>query len=150
MAAHVAAQIIAAVEARLSSIADVHLVPLHAIPDADLPAILIMNIEDESVEIIGGGPMSERHRLSFEVWPVVASSASGFSTAAGEIRAAVESALLATRAAARLDGLCRPGLTRTSASFDTDADSLSKPVGGWNLKFNCVYQLSTDAPDTPI
>lgn len=149
MPAHVAAQIIAAVEARLASIADVHLVPLHAIPEADLPAILIQNIEDEA-EIIGKGPMSERHRLSFEVWPVVAASASGFSTAAGNIRADVESALLASRTAAQLDGLCRPGLSRPSASFETDADSLSKPVGGWNLKFNCVYQLSTDAPDTPI
>jgi len=149
MGAHVATQILAAVEARLSSIADVHFVPLHAVPDTSLPAILIRNIEDEA-EVIGTGPTKERHRLSFEVWPVVTATAAGVALAAGEIRTAVEHALLATKAAAQLDGLCRPGLTRPSATFETDADSLSKPVGGWNLKFNCVYQLSTDAPDTPI
>lgn len=149
MAAHVAAQILAAVEARLDSLADVYLVPLHAVPETTLPAIIIQNIEDDA-EIIGNGPMKEKHRLTFEVWPVVAASPSGFSAAAGEIRAEVEKALLATKADAQLDGLCRPGLTRISASFETDADSLSKPVGGWNLKFTCVYQLSTDAPDTPI
>jgi hypothetical protein len=146
---HVASQILAAVEARLASIADVYLVPLHAVPDASLPAILIQNIEDDA-ESIGSAPMKEKHRLSFEVWPVVSSSPAGFSEAAGELRSDVEKALLATKADAQLDGLCRPGLVRTSASFETDADSLSKPVGGWNLKFNCVYQLSTDAPDTPI
>lgn len=149
MAEHVAAQILGAVESRLQAIAPVHFVPLHAIQGDSLPAIVVQNIEDES-DGFGTGPIAEKHRLSFEVWPLVMASGATFRSEAGVIRAAVEQALLATKNDVQLGGISRPGLSRPSAAFSVDADSIGKPVGGWVLKFTCVYQLSTDAPDTPI
>lgn len=147
---HIASQILAAVETRLSAVATVHYVPVHVIQAGSLPAIIIQDIEDETGQSIGPGPLNETHRLSFEVFGVVAHSASGFATVAGDLRASIESALLAAINDIRLGGLCRPGLSRPSAQFRVDADSLQVPVGGWALKFQCVYQLKTDAPDTPI
>lgn len=149
MSQHVASKIIAAVETRLSAIAPVSVLPLHLIPLEDLPAIVIEDIEDETLEQLGPGPLNERHAVSFEVFGVVATG-SGFGVTAGELRTQIEQALLGTTNDVRLGGLCRPGLRREGASFRVDSESLQKPVGGWSMKFQCAYQLKTDAPDVAI
>jgi hypothetical protein len=149
MSQHAASHIIDAVEARLATIAPVSVLPLHLIPIEDLPAIVIADIEDETVEQLGPGPLSERHVVSFEVFGVVATG-SGFGVTAGELRTQIELALLGTANDVRLGGLCRPGLRREGASFRVDSESLQKPVGGWSMKFQCAYQLKTDAPDVAI
>ena len=87
--------------------------------------------------------------LSFTLFGCVAAT-TGFQAVAGTLRTDIEKALLATLNDIRLGGLCRPGLSRPSAAFRVEADTLEKPVGGWVLKFTCVYQLKTDAPDTAI
>lgn len=150
MAAHVASQIIAAVGSRLASVADVYYVPLAAVPIDNLPAIIVQDIDDETAQALGKGPVQEQHRLSFELFGVVAHAESGFQTEAGELRASIELALMAAADDISLDGLCKPGLRRIGAEFRVDAESLQKPVGGWAMKFNCVYSLKTDAPDTAI
>ena len=149
MSQHVASQIIAAVETRLAAVASVHIVPLFAVPLENLPAILIEDIEDETTQALGPGPVQEIHRLSFEIFGCIA-AVSGFQTTAGTLRTDIEKALLAATNDVRLDGLCRPGLSRISAVFRHDAESLQKPVGGWSMKFVCTYQLKTDAPDIAI
>lgn len=149
MSQHVASQILAAIESRLAAVAPVYLLPVHAVALADLPGIFVESVEDETDEQLGRGPMQERHTLSFELFGCVAAT-SGFSALAGTLRAEIEKALLGTQNDIRLGGLCRPGLSRPAATFRVDADSLEKPVGGWVLKFTCVYQLKTDAPDTAI
>lgn len=149
MSQHVASQILAAVESRLSAIAPVYIVPLSSIPIDNLPAIVIENIEDETVSQIGRGPLAEKHQLRFEVFGAVVATG-GFQVFAGQLRTGIEQALLGTPSAIVLDGLSRPGLKRTAADFRHDAESLQKPVGGWSMKFECVYQLSTDAPDVAI
>jgi len=149
MSQHVASQIIAAVEARLAPVASVAIMPLYAIPLEILPAIVIENIEDETLQQIGPGPMHETHRLIFEVFGCSAAT-TGFHTVAGVLRTDIEKALLAASNDIRLGGLCRPGLKRSAALFRYDAESLQKPVGGWAMKFECVYQLKTDAPDIAI
>lgn len=149
MSQHVASQIIAAIESKLASVASVHLLPVHAVQLSALPGIFIESIEDETVEALGPGPIQERHVLSFELFGCIAAT-SGFQVTAGTLRADIEKALLTAINDVRLGGLCRPGLSRPSAVFRVDAESLEKPVGGWVLKYNCVYQLKTDAPDIAI
>lgn len=146
---HVADQILAAVESRLAPVGTVHFLPYHAVPVEDLPAIFVEDVEDETAEELGPGPKTERHRISFTVFGCVA-AVSGFRGAAGTLRSQIEAALLGAINDVRLGGLARPGLSRPSADFRVDAETLQKPVGGWALKFNCAYQLKTDAPDTPI
>ena len=149
MTQHVASQILAALESRLASVAPVYLLPVHAVALADLPGIFVEAVEDETDEQLGRGPLQERHTLSFSLFGCVAAT-TGFQAVAGTLRTDIEKALLATLNDIRLGGLCRPGLSRPSAAFRVETDTLEKPVGGWVLKFTCVYQLKTDAPDTAI
>lgn len=149
MSQHVSSQILAALESRLASVAPVYLLPVHAVALADLPGIFVEAVEDETDEQLGRGPVQERHTLSFDLFGCVAAT-TGFQAVAGTLRTAIEKALLGSINDIRLGGLCRPGLSRPSASFRVDTDTLEKPVGGWVLKFTCVYQLKTDAPDTAI
>ena len=149
MSAHVSSQIISAVVSRLSAVATVHVVPLHSVPIETLPAIVIENIEDETVEALGPGPVSERHGMSFEVFGLVAAT-SGMVVTAGGLRTEIEKALMSSKANITLDGLAKPGIRRASAYFRHDSESLQKPVGGWSMKFNCVYHIKTDAPDTVV
>ncbi len=146
---HVAGQILAAVESRLSALATVHVIPTHMIDLATLPAIILEEIEDETEKTLGDGPVDEIHRLRFTAFACIATG-SGFQTAANTLRTQIERALLATESDTRLGGLCRPGLTRESALWRVDSESLQKPVGGWALRFACVYHLNTGSPDTPI
>lgn len=149
MSQHVSGQIIAAIESKLSSVASVHLLPVHAVELSSLPAIFVESIEDETLESLGPGPIQERHALSFDLFGCIAAT-SGFQVTAGALRADIEKALLAAINDVRLGGLCRPGLSRPQAVFRVDSESLEKPVGGWVLRFSCVYQLKTDAPDVAI
>ena len=146
---HVAEQIIAAVETKLALVGTVHRVPIDTVDISGLPAIFLSEIEDETVQEIGRGPLAETHKMQFEVFGAVVAT-SGFSAAAGVLRANIEKALMEDSADLTLSGLCRPGLRRPVAAFRVDSEALQKPVGGWALRFVCQYQLNTAAPATPI
>lgn len=149
MSEHVSSLIISSIADRLSAIAPVHIMPLHSVPIETLPAIVIENIEDVTVEALGVGPVSERHIMNFEIFGVTFSG-DGIVLASGSMRTEIEKALMGNKDNITLDGLARPGIRRESAYFRHDSESLQKPVGGWSMKFNCVYHIKTDAPDTVV
>lgn len=149
MAAHLAAQILAAVEARITAIGlPVHFVPLRAVPADQLPGVIVTDIEDELVGVLGNGPYEEQHEVSFSVRCYDYAPAEGFVQRVGEMRADVERQLLGTRDGV-LIGPRSFRLSRASAAFDVDADSLAKVVGGWVLRMTAHYSIKTSAPDSP-
>lgn len=149
MAAHLAAQILAAVEARITAIGlPVHFVPLRAVPADQLPGVIVTDIEDTPTELLGNGPYEELHEVRFSLRCFVYTTAEGFGQIAGEMRANVERQLIGTRDGV-LIGPRSYRLTRDSAAFDVDADSLAKAVGGWVLGMSARYSIKTSAPDSP-
>ena len=97
-------------------------------------------------ETAGFDPVEETHRLSFEVFACDMAGIAGLRPAAGLRRTEVELALVGSQSARQLGGLLTRGLRRTDASYKVDAESLQKPVGGWSIKFDCLYGLRSDQP----
>lgn len=150
MTQHVADRILAAVEAQLATVPSlagrVFLPPLQSIEEANLPAAIIDDIEDEVVGEIGFFPVEEQHELRFTVFICQMVSAAGFRAALAVLHHDIEVALVGTLASRSLGGLLTKGLRRGQAVYVVDAESLQKPVGGWRIPFVCTYFLRSDQP----
>ena len=148
---HLASRLLAEVVARLSVIAPVNFTALHSVSISDQPTILIEDIADETVDQMEEfeGPINETHELRFSVFALgTKTTPLALIEEAGELRQSIELSLLGTDAGRRLSGLCRSGLTRSSAELRIDSESLQRPVGGWLMRFSCRYATNTGAPQT--
>lgn len=151
MTTHVADRILAALEAQLATVpgigaGHVFFRPLHMLTEADLPALIVDDIEDEVVQESGFFPVEETHHLSFTVFPCLMTGTAGFRAALGALHHDAEAALVASLPARTLGGLLTRGLVRGDAVYVVDAESLQKPVGGWRIPFKCIYHLRSDQP----
>lgn len=151
MTQHVADRILAALEAQLVTVAAigpgrVFFQPLHSITEADLPAVIVEEIEDEVIGEVGFFPVDEKHELRITLFICQMTSASAFRPAIATLHHDVEQALVGSIAARTLGGLLTVGLKRIQSVYAVDAESLQKPVGGWRLSFVCNYFLRSDQP----
>lgn len=151
MSQHVADRILAALEAQLATVAAigpgrVFFRPLASINEADMPCVIVDEIEDDVVAEAGYFPVEEQHALRFTVFVCQMVGAAGFRGAIATLHHDVELALVGSAAARSLGGLLTTGLKRPQAVYAVDAESLQKPVGGWRLSFTCTYFLRSDQP----
>lgn len=147
MSQHVADRILAAVVAQLAAAGlTVFVEPHGQIVESDMPCIRLRGIEDEVISSDGFDPVFETHELTFDAFCCDMAGTSGLRAAVGDLRTAVEVALLGTADARKLGGLLTRGIKRLSAAIDIDSDTLQKPVGGWSIRFVCTYGLHSDAP----
>lgn len=147
MAAHVADRILFAVRDRLAAAGIPCLIePARTLSPLDLPAALLRDIEDETIESTGGDPVFETRRLSFDAFVCDAANSTVIDAEVADLHLRAEFALLGSPEGRRLDGLLTRGLKRLSARRVVDIDSLQLPVGGWAIRFECTYGLRSDAP----
>lgn len=149
MSQHVDDRILAAIETQLTAVpglAGVFFQPLRALTEADLPAAIVDEIEDEVLDAIGFFPVEEKHELRFTVFICQMAGSANFRAALAALHHDVEQALVGSVAARTLGGLLTVGLKRGQADYTVDADSLQKPVGGWRIQFTCHYFLRSDQP----
>ena len=147
--AHVADRILAAIKSRLaavSGIAGVHLLPLHLLDSSQLPAIVIDGVEDSVEQATGYFPVFQTRKLQIPVKVCVMATEAAFDSAVATLHEAAAVALTGSESAINLGGLLTRGLSITSERLFADAESLQKPVGGWEITVTCTYNTRSDQP----
>jgi hypothetical protein len=143
MTQHVADRLLAAIVAQLQAAGLV--VAIDAEPPS-LPGVILENIEDELLEMLGPDPMQQTRKLAFDLFACDKASSATLAQSIGTQRHAVTVALMGSRDARTLGGLTTRPLIDTAATYRTDTERMEQPVGGWSIHFELTYGLRPDQP----